>query len=123
MHAQQMRRHGRIVSLDPKVGSVKILQDLIQSVTSECAIPKFKSRNNMGYPVARFQGKLRLASHVVMELVGNPRPKGMEILHSCDNPECVNPRHMRWGTHSENLKEAVTRGRWKHPRGYSYGDK
>lgn len=32
-------------------------------------------------------------------------------LHSCDNPPCVNPKHLRWGTQSANLQEAYDKGR------------
>ncbi len=35
------------------------------------------------------------------------------ILHSCDNPPCCNPRHLRDGTQSENIQEASAKGRLK----------
>lgn len=33
------------------------------------------------------------------------------ILHTCDNPECTNPRHLYEGGHPENSRDAVERGR------------
>lgn len=33
------------------------------------------------------------------------------VLHSCDTPLCVNPDHMRPGTRSENMVDAIRRGR------------
>jgi hypothetical protein len=33
------------------------------------------------------------------------------ILHSCDNPPCVNPEHLRPGTHADNSADKVSRGR------------
>jgi hypothetical protein len=33
------------------------------------------------------------------------------VLHSCDTPICVNPRHLRYGTQLENIQEASRKGR------------
>lgn len=38
-------------------------------------------------------------------------PKGKWILHKCDNPICVNPRHLYAGTHFENNRDRRLRGR------------
>lgn len=38
-------------------------------------------------------------------LANGPIPKGMQILHSCDVPACVNPAHLRLGTIQENAKD------------------
>ena len=38
-------------------------------------------------------------------------PKGMHVLHSCDHPNCVNPEHLRLGTHQENMAELRAKGR------------
>lgn len=38
-------------------------------------------------------------------------------LHSCDEPLCVNPHHLRWGTHQENMDDKKARGRCAARRG------
>lgn len=38
-------------------------------------------------------------------------PLGLHILHSCDNPRCVNPDHLSLGTHKENITDAKNKGR------------
>jgi hypothetical protein len=44
-------------------------------------------------------------------------PKKMYVLHSCDNPGCVNPDHLFIGTQADNLRDMHNKGRSNHPRG------
>lgn len=46
---------------------------------------------------------------VLAEKVGRPL-RGF-ALHSCDVKRCVNPEHLREGTHTENMRDAIDRGR------------
>jgi hypothetical protein len=43
-------------------------------------------------------------------------PEGKMACHRCDNPSCVNPDHIFWGTMSDNILDAVSKGRHD-PRG------
>ena len=38
-------------------------------------------------------------------------PDGLIIRHTCDNPLCVNPKHLLPGTHLENVADMVKRNR------------
>jgi len=40
-------------------------------------------------------------------------PKGMHIMHKCDNPSCVNPNHLTIGTAKENTQDMIRKGRKK----------
>jgi len=40
-------------------------------------------------------------------------PHGMYICHSCDNPPCVNPKHLWVGTQKENIGDMIKKGRAK----------
>lgn len=52
----------------------------------------------------------------------------MKMLHSCDNPPCVNLAHLSEGTDTDNKRQEVARGRNHNankaccPRGHSYAE-
>jgi hypothetical protein len=67
------------------------------------------SRHKFGYGWFRHQGKTRTAHTVAAELfLGVKAPM---ILHACDNPSCVNPRHLRGGTNLDNMRDMRERKR------------
>ena len=70
-----------------------------------------KSLKNNGYGKFYFNNKSIPAHRYSISLTGKD-PAGWEVLHSCDNPPCVNPAHLRLGTHAENMKEAKDRKRF-----------
>ena len=50
-------------------------------------------------------GRTRLAHALACELLyGCPVPEGLEGDHLCRNPPCVNPMHLEWVTHRENIR-------------------
>ena len=53
----------------------------------------------------------RAAHRVAYELHKGPIPPGMLIMHSCDNPPCVNPDHLSVGTARDNVLDCINKGR------------
>lgn len=56
-----------------------------------------------------------LAHRLALFLLGGVDPGELGALHSCDNPPCCNPRHLRAGTAAENAADKIRRGRANHP--------
>lgn len=64
-----------------------------------------------GYGHVCFQRKQSSAHQRAYQIVHGPTPKGMWVLHSCDNRKCANPAHLRLGTRRENIQDAIDRNR------------
>lgn len=54
-------------------------------------------------------------AHRVSWMIHNSQtiPTGMVVMHSCDNPGCVNPKHLSIGTYKDNHDDMVAKGRKK----------
>lgn len=66
-----------------------------------------RSKNNRGYGVIYFDGKLHLAHRAawLMEHGEWPR-KGKVIDHICQNKSCINPSHLRELENWQNIRRA-----------------
>ena len=56
-------------------------------------------------------GKMQYHHRFVYEQHNGPIPKGMVIMHTCDNPPCINIDHLRLGTHKDNCDDKVNKDR------------
>lgn len=69
------------------------------------------AQHKQGYGSLAIKRKSLLAHRVSWELHRGPIPDGMKVLHSCDNPPCVNPDHLFLGTQSDNMSDCGRKGR------------
>jgi hypothetical protein len=68
-------------------------------------------RNPKGYGTILAEGKMMLAHRLAWELERGPIPKGMNVLHRCDNPACVRVSHLFLGTLAQNNADMRAKGR------------
>lgn len=69
------------------------------------------SKNKQGYGYFKVNGKVEKAHRISYFIHNGKIPNKRNILHSCDNPFCVNPKHLFAGTQSENMIDCVKKKR------------
>jgi hypothetical protein len=64
-----------------------------------------------GYGSLRDGQKMKRAHRVSWEIHHGPIPKGLGVLHKCNNPTCVNPEHLKIGDHKDNMSDRQANGK------------
>jgi hypothetical protein len=68
------------------------------------------AKNRGGYGQFRFEGKLHMAHRFIFQReIGELPPV---VMHTCDNPSCVNPKHLVAGTVQSNNSDRDNKGRF-----------
>lgn len=79
-------------------------------------------RFNNGYGRIKVDGKAVLAHRYAYELAFGSIPAGVFVLHRCDNPACVRPSHLFLGSHTDNMRDMLSKGRGVFPKGSHHGN-
>lgn len=103
-------RFGKEISLDERINLVG--WDVIDSGCWEWR----GYRDHFNYPMIMFANQAIRVHRYVFELsFGKMILPGNVVMHSCDNPPCVNPDHLSQGTQADNIQDMVSKNR--HRRG------
>jgi hypothetical protein len=81
--------------------------------------PRFNSRQDYG--AVRILRHQVPAHRFAYELMVGPVPARQLVRHSCDTQDCVFPAHLVPGTHKDNMRDMVVRGRSAHLYGETHG--
>lgn len=93
--------------------SITVFLRMISVETDKCIEWPFgKTFGGYGRVYDKNSGGNRRAHVASWEITnGRKSPKGMNICHTCDNPPCINPKHLFLGTHLRNMQDAAAKGR------------
>lgn len=87
------------------------LMERVAHQGDDCLLWPF-SVGSSGYGGVAILKKFHYAHRYMCQLAhGEPPTEKHHARHSCNNPRCVNPRHLSWGTSSDNQFDRKSRGR------------
>jgi hypothetical protein len=95
----------------------QFIEFAIASSTDDCIKWPFAVRKSSGYGahnVSQEGKKSNIDAHryVCIKVHGLPKER-QESRHLCGNTLCINPKHLSWGTHFENMRDAKQHGTLK----------
>lgn len=98
---------------------LKFIQAALSADTNECIEWPFY-RLKKGYGQVGLHTGMALAHrHTCILAHGEPPSRDAQAAHSCGNPGCINPRHIRWATQVENEADKLAHGTWDARKGGS----
>lgn len=64
-----------------------------------------------GYGIFIVDGKRMLAHRASWVWTNGRIPAYLSVLHKCDNPPCINPKHLFLGMQLDNIRDMILKGR------------
>ncbi len=68
-------------------------------------------RFSTGYGAVNSKGNNVGTHRLAWTFTNGPIPDGLVVMHSCDNPPCCNPAHLKIGTNQANTRDSTLKGR------------
>lgn len=110
-HYTRLRRYNDVNFVSENKGGLKPKPINFSIDSYGCFVITSHVLNADGYSEIMIKGTTKkIHRHIYEECFGEI-PKGLIIRHKCDNPSCINPEHLEVGTHQDNIKDMMLRGR------------
>lgn len=87
----------------------------------DCCWEWMAGKEGQGYGCFWFRRKQDKSHRVSWILHQGEIPKGLYVLHKCDNRRCVNPDHLFLGSLRDNIADRHTKGRSNYAKGNRRG--
>lgn len=111
-------------AISPVLFSVNLSEKQIASFWNKVAITSKEEcwlwlgcKNKRGYGSVRINYLMLRANRVSYFIANGPFLDSLLICHRCDNPQCVNPNHLFSGTHTQNVRDMIEKGRDEYQSG------
>jgi DNA-binding transcriptional regulator YiaG len=81
---------------------------------NNCFIVTSHQLDRQGYPVITRGSRKQKLSRYIYSLKHGEILEGKVIMHTCDNPSCINIKHLQLGTQQDNIQDMhnKNRSRW-----------
>lgn len=115
LHYRRFKRNGEPTKTTraPDGEPLRYITEVVLPYNGDDCLRWPYSINDAGYGKLWYGGRLRIVPNLVCELTHGPAPSpNHETRHLCGNGHnrCCAPRHLVWGTHSENMADCITHG-------------
>src|SRR3990167_9441088 len=106
------------IGMTKQHGNTKNTPEIIESrldKTGDCWVWT-GGRDKDGYGRTSYLGKEWFVHRLMYEWYNPELEDHLVVMHTCDNPPCANPKHLKKGTHGDNFADCVKKGRrpdWK----------